>query len=279
MPIVAKALHAYFIKGIPVRKTVEDCHDIMEFCISQKTGSDFEVELCTGSKIEKLQKTNRFFISKKGGTLLKHRHDFDNPAPKTLNILTKRKGTIGLYVGHLVTILNEYDPSVPFDSYDVDFNFYEKEVMKIVDEIEPQQLSLFDISALPQSSKPKMALSPVDTHINEENLSVNELNKLGKNQLSRKLEAMAIKRQNIAHVSPRYVYIMDFDVKTMKADVYCLAKGVRSSLHVDKKAYKNIPLEKGNLVFCGKFEKRETGHAIVEYRITDKIEEDKEKLM
>ena len=52
-----------------------------------------------------------------------------------------------------------------------------------------------------------------------------------------------------------------------------------TALHVDKKAYKNIPLEKGNLVFCGKFEKRETGHAIVEYRITDKIEEDKEKLM
>jgi len=265
MPIVAKALHAYFIKGIPVRKTLEKCKDIMEFCISQKTGNEFTVELHTAMKTEKLQKTNRFYITKKGGILLKRRDSTGK--------------AIGIHVGKQVRILNDYDPTISFEDYAVDLAFYEKEVMKIVDEIEPQQLSLFDISSLSQSSKTKMALSTVDSHTDEETLSLAELNKLGKNQLSRKLETIAINRQSIAHISPRYVYIMDFDTKTMKADTYCLAKAVRSSLYVDKKAYKITRVEKGNLVFCNKFEKRENGYAVVEYRVTDKIEKDEEKLM
>lgn len=265
MPIVAKALYAYFIKGVPVKKTLEDCHDIMEFCISQKTGVNFGVELHTTKGIEYLQKTNRFYITKKGGALLKR----DQTS----------KRAIGMYVGRQVRALNDYNPATPFEEYEVDLAFYEKEVMKMVDEIEPQQLSLFDISALGQSNKTKMAVSSVDTHLNEENLSLSDLNKLGKNQLSRKLETIAKNKQIIPHISPRYAYILDFDVKAMKADIYCPAKAVRSTLHVDKKAYKENPIEKGNLVFCSKFEKREIGHVIVEYRITDKIEEDKEKLM
>jgi hypothetical protein len=236
----------------------------MEFCISQKTGANFVMELHTTKSVEMLQKTNRFYITKKGGALLKR----DQTS----------KRAIGMYVGRQVRALNTYDPAVPFEDYDVDFAFYEKEVMKTVDEIEPKQLSLFDITALAQSNKTKMAVSPINTHINEENLSLVELNKLGKNQLSRKLETIANNKQIIPHISPRYAYILDFDSKILKANIYCPAKAVTSSLYVDRKSYKNAPFEKGDLVFCSKFEKRERGHTIVEYRITDKIEEDKAEL-
>jgi len=144
MPIVAKALHAYFIDGTPVRKTLEDCKDIMEFCISQKSGKNFTIELHTGQKVEHLQKTNRFFITTKGGALLK-KADFTN----------KR---IGFYVGRQVRILNDYNATVPFDDYHVDLSFYEKEVMKTVNEIEPLQLTLFEMAFQDVGKKNKIEI-------------------------------------------------------------------------------------------------------------------------
>jgi hypothetical protein len=266
MPIVAKALRAYYINGIPIRKTLDDCKDIMDFCISQKTGANFAMELHTTTGIQHLQKTNRFFISTQGGSLIKR----DRTSKKM----------IGLQAGHLVTILNDYDPSLPFNNYKVDLHFYEKEVAKIIDEIEPKQISLFDVSALGKSTLKKMdAFNAREENINEENPSVNTLNKLGKNQLARRLESIVKNNQTISNISPRYVYVVDFDGQTMLADIYCFAKGVRRVMGIDKHAYKKTHFEKGSLLFCNRFAKLPTGgHAVVEYRIVNKIEEEKTNL-
>lgn len=266
MPIVAKALHAYFINGVPIRKTLENCKDIMEFCISQKSGKNYGIELHAGSKVEKLQKTNRFFITTKGGALLK-REQFTNRV-------------IGLYVGRQVQILNNYDKNVPFEDYRVDLSFYEKEVMKTVNDIEPLQMTLFEVS-FQEAGKKIKAESGVKTSEpqEKEDATVNEMNKLGKNQFIKRIETIVENNGKISGISSRYVYIDGFDARSMLATVYCLAKGVRQSILVDKQAYKKNKIETGQIIYCNKFEKRETGHAVVDYRITDTLKEIGERLI
>lgn len=261
MPIVAKALHAYFIEGIPVRKTLEDCKDIMEFCISQKSASNFQIELHTSKGIEKLQKTNRFYISKKGGSFIKR------------DITTKRM--TGLYVGYLVQVLNNYNPDKPFDEYDIDLAFYEKEVMKIIDEIEPPQLSLFDISTLGKSSLIKMDFAGSKLSGAQETFTANDFNKLGRNQFPDRVKSIVKNGQVINGISPRYVCVTKFDPSTKKADIYCLAKGVTDTLTIDKKALKKNELWQGAVIFCDKFD----GHTLVEYHHTERFEDKKEKLI
>jgi hypothetical protein len=121
-PIVAKCLFEYFVNNKPVNETLHCCNDILDFCISQKTGGDFQLEYHTNDNITKLQKNNRFYISNSGGKLIK-RHMI-------------KDSTIGLYVGLLATILNDYDSSLPFSSYDINFDFYETEVNKYLLPIE-----------------------------------------------------------------------------------------------------------------------------------------------
>lgn len=266
MPIVAKALHAYFIKGIPVRETLENCKDIMEFCISQKNAANFFLFLHTIKGMEKLQKTNRFYISKHGGSFIKKD--------------TVSGRLTGLYVGQTIKILNEYDPKIPFESYEVSLSFYEQEVMKIIDEIEPKQLSLFDLSVKYDSHIAKMKISPPVPIINEENVSFNELDKLGKNQLLRRVESIVTNRQTVKGVNPRYVYIINFDSRSMAATMYCLAKGSEHTYKIDKSAYKNIRIEKGQILYCAKFIKLEDNdYSLVEYKIVDKLEKDKDLLI
>jgi hypothetical protein len=266
MPIVAKTLHAYFINGIPVIETLKNCKDIMEFCISQKSGKNYEIELHRGQKIEKLQKTNRFFITTKGGTLLK-REQFS-------------KRVIGLYVGRLVHILNEYDENVPFENYHVDLSFYEKEVMKIVNEVEPLQMSLFEISFQEAGKiiKTEGSASIVITP-EEKDATASQINKLGKNQLIKKIESIVENNNKIDGISPRYVYIDAFEIRSMNAIVYCLAKGVRQSIGIDKQAYKKNKLEVGQIIYCNKFDKKESGHVISDYRISENLKEIGEKLI
>jgi len=267
MPIVPKCLYAYFIKGIPVRETLENCTDIMEFCISQKTGKNFEMELHTSKGIEKLQKTNRFYVSKKGGGLYKK----DKYSKKI----------IGLYVGRTISLLNDYDSSTPFSEYEVDFSFYEKEVQKIIDEIEPKQMKLFDFESCRDSSLIKQQVSASASSLGDEKaMTIQELNKLGKNQLMRKLKTVADNKERIEGINPRYVYVFDFNSKSMEAEIYSFAKGIIKKIKIDKKRYQKTGLSIDSLVYCTKFEKLKEGeHVLVDYKITEKIEEQKEKLI
>jgi len=260
MPIVAKALHAYFVDDVPVKETIENCKDVLEFCISQKTGNNFYLELHKTNSIERLQKTNRFFITtdtEKGGALLKQDKYSDR---KT-----------GLYVGNLAYVLNDYDPNIPFEDYHVDLWFYEKEVMKIIDEIEPKQMTLFELSPMESGkyTKQEVDLKPI---VQETKNTIGELKKLGKLQLLVRLENIVAHSEKIEGISPRYVYVEDFDVGTMTADVYCLAKSVRQPIKIGKTAYRKYKLEQGQLVFCTKFEKQKNEHVLIDYKITDKIE-------
>lgn len=131
MPIVAKALKAYFIDGLDYRDVIYNCKDIMEFCISQKSAGKFNMEFWTVNGIEKIQRTNRFYVSNRGGALIKR-----NSETNSIGRVMANKN---------VTILNDYDESKPFERYDVNLSYYIDEVAKIVDKIVPAQLTLFDI--------------------------------------------------------------------------------------------------------------------------------------
>lgn len=127
-PIVPKALYEYFIHKTPIMDTIMSCNDILDYCISQKTGGEFVLEFRENTpdsqeqKVNKLQKNNRFYISNSGGSLVKKNQIKSNE--------------IGLYVGSLVHILNDYDPTIPITEYDINYDFYIEEAYKYITEVE-----------------------------------------------------------------------------------------------------------------------------------------------
>jgi hypothetical protein len=264
MPIVAKALYAYFIKGIPVRQTLEECKDILEFCISQKSGKDFAIEIHTNAGVEHLQKTNRFFVTRSGGTLLKRKNFTGH--------------VTGLSAGNLVCVLNTYDKTIPFEEYDVNLPYYEKEVMKIVDKIEPKQISMFDMLTMDTGKKVKMSAPDANEAEKKDMTNPLVLNRLGRNQFAKQVDNIAVNRQTIQGISSRYVYVLTFDYKTMSASVYCLAKGTIQPLFIDPKAYEKTRISGGEVLFCSKFKQFKSGHSIVEYNIVDKFKKEEEGL-
>ena len=266
MPIVAKAMHAYFIDGVPVRETLENCRDIMEFCTSQKSGDSFIMELTTIEGVEILQKTNRYYISNTGGTFTKR----DKYTGRVTNLQS----------GKLVRILNDYNKELPFEYYDVNILYYEKEVMKIVDEIEPKQISMFDLSKIGGT----ITKAPLSKDMSEQKeqarkTTVRELNKLGKNQLLKRLESMAMNEERINRISPRYAYVLEFSSKDMSVNLYSLGRGVSQLVKLDKKQYNKNPINTGQLLFCSAFQKKNRAYWLAEYEIVSKFEEDKIKLM
>lgn len=266
MPIVAKALRNYFINSIPVKETIELSKDIMDFCISQKTDSSFQLELHTINGIQKLQKTNRYYISKNGGSLIKRRIGTDSK--------------IGMNVGYLATILNDYDSSVPFEEYNVNFSFYISEVMKIIDEIEPKQDFLFDVSLFTGEGIKKMKMPEQREKEVPDVFDARELNRLDKKQFSQKLTEIVLEHKSVSGISSRYVYIISFNKSTMTADVYCLKKGIRDLISVNKVEYSKNKnkIDKNQLVYCKKFEKIKEGFAIKEYTVDEKFKIEAEAL-
>lgn len=127
MPIVSRALKRYFIDGIPVKDTIYNSRDIFDFCISKKSDKKYEITFETIYGKEFVTKTNRFYVSNLGGALIKN----DKTTGKKISMMAKKN----------VTLLNDFDKDKPFDTYDINYNFYITEVEKIIDEIKPKQLT------------------------------------------------------------------------------------------------------------------------------------------
>ena len=126
-PIIPNSIYEYFVNNVPVADTINNNHNILNFCISQKAGGDFSFEFHSGDTVVKLQKTNRFYVSKNGGKLIKRNR--------------KKDSTIGLFVNETVTILNDYDYTKEFVEYDVDLDYYIAESNKCIAEIETATFS------------------------------------------------------------------------------------------------------------------------------------------
>lgn len=125
--IIPQALSNYFLDAIPVQETVRGSKNIFDFMMSQRVGKVFKTVFRNGTD-EILQRTNRWYASTEGGQLLK----------------VDDTREISILAGTLVQVANEISDRA-FESYKVNFRFYEDEVMKIVEQIEPsvEQIELF----------------------------------------------------------------------------------------------------------------------------------------
>ncbi len=122
-PIVPRALYQYLINDVPIMDTLLGCDNILDFCISQKSGSKFQIEFHQDGSIEVLQKNNRFYVSLSGGKLIKRNK-------------TNHDSTIGIMASEEVQIINDYDKNVPIEEYGINYGWYETEVRKYTDPID-----------------------------------------------------------------------------------------------------------------------------------------------
>lgn len=130
-PVVPLAIKKYFIDGIPVEETIENHDDILDFCIAQKAGSKFDIYYYWNDhgnlRREKQQSTNRYYIGKDGGSLMKE---------------TSKK-RISMVANQPVVLLNEFEEGKAIESYKIKYRYYIQEAYKIVNEFQSKQGSLF----------------------------------------------------------------------------------------------------------------------------------------
>ena len=132
MRIVPFALSQYFIKGIPIKETILNHQDIYDFCLRLKVNSGWKAIYKYVGNYTLVQKTlsknTRYYISNSGGALYKK------------NVEDLRE--TGVNVGFIASIFNNYEEKKMKD-YNINYNFYIKECMKIINSIETKQLTLF----------------------------------------------------------------------------------------------------------------------------------------
>ena len=130
--IIAIALQNYFIHNKSIKDTIMNHTNIYDFCTAMRTDPKFITEYHylkdSQLKIDTLQKTNRYYISRSGGSLFK----VDKKDNKYINYC----------VGRQVTIFNDYVEK-PMKDYNIDYGYYISETQKIIDLIIPPQLTLF----------------------------------------------------------------------------------------------------------------------------------------
>lgn len=126
--IIPEAIRNYFVDGIPVKDTIYNCKDIKKFLTYQKVDKKFSVEY----NGELIQRINRFYASTNGPYLYKCTKDEEDRRSNYTNLLTASG----------VTILNKFD-NKPIEERKINYRYYLKEALKIVEELKTRQLTLF----------------------------------------------------------------------------------------------------------------------------------------
>lgn len=126
--IIPEAIVKYFADGTPIKDTILNCKDIRRFLQSEKTGKQWTVEY--NNTVQ--QRTNRFYVSTKGLYLWKWK--VDKGTKEYQNMLK----------GYGVSILNVLTPDKPIEQYNINYNYYISQATKIINQLKPQQLSLWD---------------------------------------------------------------------------------------------------------------------------------------
>ena len=129
--VVAKAIYAYFILGIQPEEYLKSNTNIMDYCIGFKARGDWKIvseELeDTELKRTDVQKTVRYYVSKKGDKLYK------------LNSIDGR--TIQLEAGKWrQTLMLKYQKTKKFEDYDIDKQYYLQAIKKEIKSIENKKV-------------------------------------------------------------------------------------------------------------------------------------------
>lgn len=125
--IIPKAVINFFKEKIPVEDTIINCTDIKDFLMSEKTGKQWHVEYMNKEQ----QRTNRFYASTNGGYLWKWK---DSNGTKAYQNMLTASG---------VTLLNTFDDK-PIKERKINYRYYITETYKIIRQLKPLQLSLWD---------------------------------------------------------------------------------------------------------------------------------------
>lgn len=142
--IIPEAIINYFIDGIPVEETITSCRDIRKFLQAEKTGKQWTVEY--NEQVQ--QRTNRFYVSNSGYYLWKWKLDE-----------TGKKQYQNMLKGYGVKLHNRlysdedlqwmYSQGETFQSiYDINYQYYIVQCLKIIEQLKPKQLNLFDFNKL-----------------------------------------------------------------------------------------------------------------------------------
>jgi len=150
--IVSLAVSLYFTHGIPVKDTIlnhfnsEDYYDgkiknhgVFDYCLAKKTIGGLKgkpkmiIRGLNGGKIfeKQLQKTNRYYVSKKGFHFIKKYNDGSESQIEA----HPQSGR-----GYKVTVFNKYEKQ---EKYNVDFTYYIREADKLINSIITLNYSLF----------------------------------------------------------------------------------------------------------------------------------------
>lgn len=125
--IIPKALVNYFVNGISPEESLKNNTDIRDYCTYQKVDKKFKVEY--GGQL--VTHINRFYMSTNGKPLIKY--DLQNGI--------KVRPTL-ICADSPVTILNDFD-DLSTSGKNVNYNYYRKEIYKIINQMDTKQLSLF----------------------------------------------------------------------------------------------------------------------------------------
>lgn len=142
--IIPEAIINYFIDNIPVEETITACRDIRKFLQAEKTGKQWTVEY--NEQVQ--QRTNRFYVSNSGYYLWKWKLDE-----------TGKKQYQNMLKGYSVKLHNrlysdedlqwKYSQGETFQSiYDINYQYYIVQCLKIIEQLKPKQLNLFDFNKL-----------------------------------------------------------------------------------------------------------------------------------
>lgn len=148
--IIPKAVINFFKNGVPVEETIKGCKDIRDFLMSEKTGKQWHVEYNNKEQ----QRTNRFYASTngaylwkwKGGENIIHEYDYDDHNDSfTERIIDKStpKQYQNMLTASGVTLLNYLDDK-PIEERKINYRYYIMEAYKIIRELKPLQMSLWD---------------------------------------------------------------------------------------------------------------------------------------
>lgn len=122
-PIISKALYEYFVNNIDYTHTIKNHKDILDFCTAPKADKKFTIEFITFDdkgthKVDTLQKTNRYYVSRGGGKLIKR-----EPSKKNYTEFES---------GETIIILNDLEDGKDINDYNIKHMYYINKVRGII---------------------------------------------------------------------------------------------------------------------------------------------------
>ena len=162
MRIVPMAVNDYFVKGIPIEKTIAECREISYFLIGKRARTGrLEYRTTEAGRLirTKMPKNLRYYISRTGGSIVKvTKYTEKQKISKKITIspnqtsifdvidLNKPKKNAdqritSVHKGYRMTLFNLWVDK-QFEKYDVDKQFYVREANKLINSVVQNQSTI-----------------------------------------------------------------------------------------------------------------------------------------